>query len=286
MAARQMSTLALGLIAALCWGFHDICVRFLSQKTPLSACIFIVLLTGLIFHTLLTAVSGEIQTLPMQAIWLSLAAGVFFVIATFGLYYAFERGPVRLVAPVIAGYPILSVGLAAVQGTPIAAAQWAAVVAIVVGVAVVAAMSDTSSHDNPPIGPTILFATISAFGFAGTFALGQYAADISHEMPTTLVTRVLAVGLTVVILLAFKQPFWPGKRALPMLITMGVADGIALYCVLSAGTLPDPQYAAVTASMFGLLTILLAWVFLKERVTLVQWIGCTVAFCGVGVLAL
>jgi len=280
-----MSTLALGLIAALCWGFHDICVRFLSQKTPLSACIFTVLLTGLVFHSVLMSVSGEIQALPILAIWPSLAAGVFFVVATFGLYYAFKRGPVRLVAPMIAGYPVLSVGLAAGQGTPIIAAQWGAVVAIVSGVAVVAAMSDTSSDDNPPIGPTILFATISAFGFAGTFALGQYAADISHEMPTILVTRVLAVGLTVVILLAFKQPFWPGKRALPLLITMGVADGIALYCVLSAGTLPDPQYAAVTASMFGLLTILLAWVFLRERMTLVQWIGCTVAFCGVGVLA-
>jgi uncharacterized membrane protein len=37
--------------------------------------------------------------------------------------------------------------------------------------------------------------------------------------------------------------------------------------------------------MFGLLTILLAWMFLRERMTLVQWIGGTVAFCGVGVLA-
>lgn len=280
-----MNTLALGLIAALCWGFHDICVRFLSQRTPISACIFTVLLTGLVFHTVFTAVSGEIHALPMRAIWPSLGAGVFFVIATYGLYYAFKRGPVRLVAPVIAGYPILSVGLAALQGTPTSAIQWGAVAAIVVGVAVVAAMSDTPSDDNAPIGLTILFATIAAIGFAGTFALGQYAADISHEMPTTFVTRALAVVLTIVILLVFKQPFWPGKHALPLLITMGVADGIALYCVLSAGTLPEPQYAAVTASMFGLLTILLAWLFMKERMTLIQWVGCIFAFCGVGILA-
>lgn len=281
-----MSTLALGLIAALCWGFHDICVRFLSQNTPLTACIFTVLLSGLVFHAALTGITGQFHPLPADAVWLSLGAGVFFVIATFGLYYAFQRGPVRLVAPLIAGFPILSVGFAAIQGTPISALQWGAVVAIVVGVAIVAALSDTSDDESPPIGPTILFAVIAAVGFAGTFALGQAAADISHEMPTTLVTRVLAVGLTVVILLLFKLPFWPGKRALPLLMTMGAADGIALYCVLSAGTLPDPQYAAVTSSMFGLLTILLAWMFLKERMTAAQWIGCIVAFSGVGVLAL
>lgn len=281
-----MNTLALGLIAAFCWGFHDICVRFLSQKVAVTACIFTVLVSGLVFHIALMGVTGEFHALPAQAVWLSLGAGVFFLIATFGLYYAFQRGPVRLVAPLIAGYPILSVGFAAFQGTAISALQWGAVFAIVIGVAIVAALSDTSTEENPPIGPTILFAVIAAIGFSGTFALGQHAAEISHEMPATLVTRAFGVALVIVIFLTLKQPFWPGKRALPLLITMGVADGIALYCVLSAGALQDPQYAAVTSSMFGLLTILLAWVFLKERMTLPQWMGCVVAFVGVGVLAL
>lgn len=281
-----MSTLALGLIAAVCWAFHDICVRFLSQKTPLSACIFTVLLTGLVFHTALTGIMGEFQMLPMRALWPSLGAGVFFVIATYGLYFAFQRGPVRLVAPLIAGYPLLSVGLAAVQGTPVSPLQWFAVVAIVLGVGLVAALSDDSGENTQPMGPTILFAVIAAIGFAGTFGLGQMAADLSHEIPATFVTRVLAVSLVVLILIAFKQPFWPGKRALPLLIAMGIADGVALLCVLSAGVLPDPQYASVASSMFGLLTILLAWAFLKERMTVFQWMGCLVAFCGVGVLAL
>lgn len=281
-----MSTLALGMIAALCWGFHDICVRFLSQKTPLSACIFTVLLTGLVFHLGLMGVTGGFAPLAAEAVWLSVGAGAFFVVATFGLYYAFERGPVRLVAPLIAAYPILSVGLAAASGTVITPLQWAAVVSIVSGVAIVAALSDTSTDEAPPKGLTIFYSLIAAVGFAGTFALGQFAAELSGEMPTTLVTRILAVGLTVVILLAFKLPCWPGKRALPLLISMGIADGIALLCVLSAGSLPDPQYAAVASSMFGLLTILFAWLLLKERMSLRQWGGCIVAFCGVGYLAL
>jgi drug/metabolite transporter (DMT)-like permease len=281
-----MSALILGLIAAICWGFHDICVRFLSQKTPISACIFVVLLTGLIFHLGLTTFSGGFSAIPAIAVWLSIGAGTFFVIATFGLYFAFQRGPVRLVAPLIAGFPILSVGLAAAQGTPVSALQWMAVAAIVAGVAIVAALSDISMDEVPPKGPTILYAVIAAFGFAGTFALGQHAADLSGEMTTTLVTRVAAIGLTVVVLLLFKLPFWPGKRTLPVLVMMGIADGIALLCVLSAGSLPDAQYAAVSSSMFGLLTILLAWALLKERMSWMQWGGCLVAFCGVGYLAL
>lgn len=281
-----MSALFLGLIAALCWGFHDICVRFLSQKTPITGCIFVVLTTGLIFHLGLMTITGGFQPITSQAIWLSLAAGVFFVIATFGLYFAFQRGPVRVVAPLIAAYPILSVAWATLNGTAISPLQWVAVLAIVIGVAVVAALSDTSNDEAPPLGPTVLYSLIAAVGFAGTFALGQMAADLTHEMPSTLVTRVLAVSLTALILVVAKQPFWPGKSAMPWLIAMGCADGVALWCVLSAGALPDAQYASVASSMFGLLTIVLAWAFLKERMTLPQWGGCILAFAGVGYLAL
>ena len=67
---------------------------------------------------------------------------------------------------------------------------------------------------------------------------------------------------------------------------MGVADGIALLMINSAAHQPDAQYASVASSMFGLLTIVFAWIFLKERLTILQWIGCLIAFSGVGYLAL
>lgn len=281
-----MNALTLGLIAALCWGFHDICVRFLSQKTAISACMFTVILTGLVFHTVLTVSTGTLAPMPAQAVYLSVGAGAFFVLATYGLYYAFQRGPVRLVAPLIASYPILSVGWAVVQGVQVSALQWLAVIAIAAGVSIVAALSDTSDEETPPLGPTVGFALLAAIGFAGTFALGQQAAALSHDMPSTLVTRLFAFALVVVIIPTFKQKLWPGKQALPWLMAMGVVDGIALMCVLSAGALPDAKYASVSSSLFGMLTIVLAWIFLKERMTAPQWAGCAVTFVGVGYLAL
>ncbi|MEP4194870.1 MAG: DMT family transporter [Aliishimia sp.] len=281
-----MSALTLGLIAALCWGFHDICVRFLSQKTAISACIFTVILTGLVFHTTLTLVTGTLAPMPATAVYLSVGSGVFFIIATFGLYYAFQRGPVRVVAPLVAGYPILSVAWAAFQGSVVSALQWGAVIAIIASVSIVAALSDTSDEETPPLGLTIGFAILAAVGFAGTFALGQSAAALSHDMPSTLVTRIVAMALVIGIVVVFKQPIWPGQKALPWLLAMGVADGIALMAVLSAGALPNAKYASVSSSLFGMLTIVLAWMFLKERMTTPQWAGCAIAFAGVGYLAL
>lgn len=281
-----MSALTLGIIAAIAWGFHDICVRMLSQRTPLMASLLTVLIVGLAFHLAVMMVEDGFTPLTTQDTWLALTSGVFFLMASLGLYAAFQRGPVKLVAPIIASYPVLSVGWALVRGAEISAGQWGAVIAVVVGVSLVAALAQTDDADTPPTGPTIGFALLSAVGFAGTFAIGQFAAETSGHLPVTLVTRLTAIAMLVGGMVALRLPFWAGKRALPVLILMGLADGIALLCLISAGGLPDAQYAAVAASCFGLLTIVMAWAFLREIMSLAQWGGCAIAFAGIAYLAL
>ena len=190
-------------------------------------------------------------------------------------------------APIIASYPVLSVAWALVRGAEISVWQWGAVIAIAIGVSLVAALAQ---HDEgaeiPPEGPTIAYALIAAIGFAGTFAMGQYASEISGHLPVTLVTRVVAICALVIGMLALRLPFWPDRSALPVLALMGIADGIALLCINAAGGMENAQYAAVASSCFGLLTIVMAWAFLRERMTLAQWMGCAVAFGGIGYLAL
>jgi len=44
-------SLGLGLIAALCWGVHDICVRYVSQRTGIMAAISTVLIFGALLLT-------------------------------------------------------------------------------------------------------------------------------------------------------------------------------------------------------------------------------------------
>lgn len=281
-----MSALSLGLVAALCWGFHDICVRFLSQKTPVTACIITVLTTGLIFHAGLLAIYRPQISFEVSGLSFSAISGVAFVVATFALYYAFQRGPVKVVAPLIATFPLFSVGWAVYSGTHVTAFQWAAVIAIILGVSIVAGLSRDEADDFPPLGPTILLSLVASAGFAATFTTGQTAAKLIHEIPATLITRLIAVVLTAAIILILRAKFWPGWSALPWLISMGIADGIALFSVIKAGGLPNEHYASVSSSMFGLLTIVFAWAFLKEKLTLSQWGGCLVAFAGVGYLAL
>lgn len=281
-----MSALALGLIAALCWGIHDITIRYLSRSVPLLAALLTVLLVGAVFQLGAILILGESIRVPMQALWLAIGAGISFLVASLGLYFAFERGPVRLVAPLIASYPILSVSFAVLLGAQITFAQIVAVLAIVAGVGIVAALSDGSDDDTPPIWPTIGLSLIAAAGFASTFKLGQLAALAGPELPTTMVARLTALVLLIIVVLLRGARSWPGRRALFPLFVMGTLDGVALMAVISAAPLPNPEYAAVASSTFGLLTILLAWLFLREKMSLSQWGGCILAFSGIAYLAL
>lgn len=281
-----MSALTLGLIAAVMWGFHDVCVRFVSQKTPLMASLLTVLVIGTVFHLGVMGVQQSALVPKASVLGISTLSGVFFLAASLGLYGAFQRGPVKLVSPIIASYPILSIAWAAWNGVSISAPQLGAVVLIILGVSLVAALSDDSDGDVPPMGKTIAYSILASVGFAGTFALGQMASAQAGELPVTLVTRLVAIALLLIGILALRLPVWPGRAALPVLSLMGVADGMALLMINSAGHLPDAQYAAVASSMFGLLTIVFAWIFLKERLSTVQWLGCLIAFAGIGYLAL
>ena len=280
-----MSALTLGLIAAFMWGFHDICVRFVSQKTPLMASLLMVISVGFLFQLTLIIRTQAPLTLPKEALYYAIISGLFFLVASLGLYGAFQRGPVKLVSPIIASFPILSVGWAAARGTHVSALEWLAVLLVIAGVSIVAALSDDATAETPPRGKTILYSVIASIGFAGTFAIGQLGSEIADEGTVTLFTRITAIILLVVGMLALKLEFWPGKSALLLLTLMGLADGIALYAIISAGGMEDAQYASLAASTFGLLTIVLAWIFLKEKMTGMQWFGCAITFAAIGYLA-
>ncbi|MGB5560657.1 MAG: DMT family transporter [Paracoccaceae bacterium] len=281
-----MLTLGLGLIAAFCWGLHDICVRWVSQRTPLMAALLTVLIAGSLFQGIYMAAEGSFAPIPGPALGLAFLSGVAFTVASVGLYHAFAVGPVRLVSPIIAAYPVLSVSWAALSGSPVTLLQWLAIGAIITGVSTVAVLShpeETATATSRT--PTILWALLAACGFAVTFALGQAAARIAPDLPVILMTRLAAITALVVVMAATRIPFVPTRQALPILATMGLLDAIALVCVLSAGGLPNAEYAAVTSSVFGMVTILLAWAFLNEHMARSQWAGVLLAFSGIAYLA-
>ncbi len=279
----------LGLIAALAWGIHDLCARFAAPGRPVLHLMGTVLAAGFLPVAVLALTLGDPETLDLPGVFLAIAAGIAFTVAGYGLYSAFAIGPVALVAPIIGAYPILTVLISALSGHLPTPGQTLAAGAIVAGVGIVALFSP--DHDGPGGSrrQAILWSVASALGFATTFALAQTAARIGvteAEWPKMAITRAAALATTVLVIAAL--PRTPVRGPLPwrLLIAMGLLDATAMAAVTLAAALPRPEFAAVVASVFGAVTILLARVFLSEAVRPAQWLAIAAIFAAIASLGL
>ena len=267
----------LGFMAALCWGIHDLIVRFVTQRveiyTALCTVFFasIVLLFGLIW---VTDTSFELKD---GALTLSGISGVTFALASVALYRAFAIGPVRLVAPIIGAYPILSVIWAVLQGATVSIGQLFAVVVVIAGVAFVATMADKSDQQSNK-SHAILWSGLACISFSICFAVGHAAAPLGSTLTVNFIIRFSALIVLILFGLFTKKIDWPNLSVLPILGVLALLDTIAFALVTGAGHYKDPQYASVGASTFGMITIILAWVFLKERLNRQQWLAVSIVF--------
>ena len=278
-----MGALTLGLVAAFCWGVHDTLVRYISQRVGVFQSLFPVLVSGWVATTVLAVALGA-DGIATAAGGYAVASGITFGLTGAAFYRALAIGPVRVVAPIVASFPILSVGWAVMNGQAVTALQWCAVLVVVAGCGFVAATSkdDAGAGARPS---AIGWSVLAAIGFALSFALGQLSVEGGAEMTAIAVARVAAVCVVGLRALILRQSVVPERSALPILMVMGVLDATAIGAVMLAGSYAYPAFASVAASTFGVLTIILAALFLREAVARIQWVGILIVFAAIGYLA-
>ena len=128
-------------------------------------------------------------------------------------------------------------------------------------------------------------AALASISFAITFAIGHSMVNYAPELMTIATTRLIAAVALVIIMLVLRISLFSAINQWKILTVIGLLDATAITSVVYAGTLENASYAALSASLFGVVTILIAWAFLKERMTTLQWLGVALTFMGVAYLA-
>lgn len=279
-----MHSLMLGLLAAMLWGLHDFTVRRISAVADSAALYLVVLGVGSVLLTPMSYGSGGAADLTHSVIALSALAGLIYAPGVYALYRAFAIGPVRLVAPICGAYPLLSIGIAIGQGQQATGLVWLAALAVLGGIAIVAqgeAGADTGSR-RAAVGWSILAAT----GFAVSFAMLHSAVQSAAHGHVALIARLAGFVGMLVWVLTQRIDVKPALAIWPTLLLMGLLDVGGMIAVTAAGSYARPEFASVSSSCFGLVTILLAWRLLAENLTKAQWMGAVMVFGGVVVLGL
>jgi drug/metabolite transporter (DMT)-like permease len=199
-----------------------------------------------------------------------------------------------VVAPLSASYPALTVALSVINGEHLTLFRFAGIVAVVIGAAVVAGGEKSqgsfpAAGDASPSSPLtqrsgMAWALCSAIGFGFLFwLLGTRIVPAVGYGATVWMIRLTSSILTALVILCLKQPIAlrrPGPIPL-WLISMGALDTGAFVMNNYGMRIEQIAVVSVLASLYGAVTVGLAAIFLRERVSRPQWLGIVTIFAGI-----
>jgi drug/metabolite transporter (DMT)-like permease len=285
----------LGLITALSWGSADLFARFATRRIGTFRTMLYMQLCGFCLLTLAMPRLGGWGHLFDGSGWQPWAwgilAGVLNTSSTLALYRSFEIGKLSIVAPISACYPVLTMLLSALTGERLTPLRLVGLVLTIAGVIVVAHGEHTGEDVNPldeQAQPAkkrmgVGWAIFAAVGFGVMFwLLGLRVVPLLGSAPSVWVIRLTSVAATaLVMLLARQSAALPLRRDASWIIGVGVLDTSA-YVFNNYGMLHEQtSVVSVLASLYGAVTVALAAVLLREKVSRSQWLGIAAIFAGI-----
>jgi drug/metabolite transporter (DMT)-like permease len=284
-----MISVLLGLVAALSWSMHDLLARRFAAATGPFRMSMWIMLAGALILLLPVLWRGQIWTADGFSISLALAMGVVYAFALGGLLLAFSLAPVSIVGPLTAGYPALVVVWGLINGVSPNQLQWFGIVLVLLGVITVSRNghseggSDSVAEGRMPL--VIASAVVASLAFAAAIVMGQAATHSLGEYEVTFLSRFpAAVVLFFAASREGRQKLAMSRGALISVFAMAACDVVAVTAINAAAHFPNRELGAMAISSYAALAVILAMVFLKERVTPLQWLGILMVVCGIAAL--
>ena len=124
----------------------------------------------------------------------------------------------------------------------------------------------------------------SGIGFGLFFILIDAASQTSVLWPL-VGTRCVSLLIMLLLFLASSKARVPTRSQLPFIALAGLCDILGNLFFALATNLGRLDISATLSSLFPAATILLAWLILKERLVLQQWVGVGVALVALILIA-
>ena len=252
----------------------------LSRRVPLFGVVGGTQLVGVFAALALAIVRGEPLPQGADILW-STVIGVCGVVGISSLYRGLAVGRMGVVAPVtgVVGAVIPVAASFVLEGVP----RTAAVAGIVVALVAVVLVTRAPGHaDGRPSGLRwALMAGIAIGGF--NIGVGQLS-DAGTFGPLVII-RALQVVILAGLIVAWRQPWRPGRDALAPILLIGLLDMTGNATFILAAQSGQLAIAAVLSSLYPVVTVLLAIFVLRERVTRSHVAGIALTAVGIALIA-
>jgi drug/metabolite transporter (DMT)-like permease len=262
------------------WGTADFSGGLLTRRLPVFSVTVVSQAAG--FVALVVAVLFD-GSLDRHSLAIGLLAGVGGGIGLAAFYRALSLGTMSIVSPVVACGAVVPFALSLATGER--PATYAVIGAVLALTGAVLASVEEGRSDSPERVRAIVLATVASI----TLGLFIYFVGLGSREGDALSTLFGArIGsLTTLVLLALSQrsPLVVPSRWLLPTAAVGLADVSANALFAFAATHGLLSLVSVLGALFPIVTVLLAYVFLGERLTRAQRAGVALAMIGVVTIA-
>ena len=274
----------LALLGALSWGTGDFFGGLASRRAHVLTVLVLSQAVGLAGVAAWAVASGDSPP-GLADIVPAVGAGMAGAAGLAALYRGMAIGAMGIVAPISALSPAVPLAVDLVRGDAPAAVQWAGIATALTGVVLLARDPGGTTMRGTGLAAGVSLALVAALGF-GLFVVGLDAASDGGATWAVVVARTSSTLVALCAVLLVSVPLRPPRRLLPAIAAVGVFDTTANALVAVATTYGSAGIVAVLSALYPLTTILLARVFLSERLDRPRRVGGVLALAGAALVAI
>jgi drug/metabolite transporter (DMT)-like permease len=275
----------LALAAGVSWGISDFLGGLNSRSMRLAMVMLVSQTVGLALLLPLAIIHGW-PAFDAPSYGFAMAGSVAGLVGIAAIYRGMSVGSISIVAPISATGAVVPVLFGLLRGEHATPAQTLGMGLALVGIVLASRAADhVGESSSAKVARGVGFAVIAALGFGGFFVLIHQASAYDVLWAGTI-QRLTGVCIMLAIVVVQRPGLAFGWRRLPSLLVVGALDTGANVLYALASTNGLVSLAAVLASLFPVVTVILARFVLRERPSASQNVGVVLALAGVVFIAL
>jgi len=273
-----MRSIAFALSASLTWGFADFFGPLKGRTLGALRVLFYVQIGGLAGIALIVAVRGK-GPADVAAL-LAIPAAISGTLGLYAFYRGMAIGAMSIVAPIAGISAALPVVVGIVSGDRPSLSQWLGIAAALGGVF----LASREPGRGGKVAAGVGLALLAAIGFGGYFPQ-MHAAGIADFWWATLIFRMTSASVILAVVAIRRPALSIEPIQVPLLALIGLGDMFGSLLFAAASTSGLVSITSVLASLFPIVTLVLARLVLKERVARSQELGIVLTLAGVAFIS-
>ena len=279
-----------GLGGMFGWGIYDFFAGIYSKKIGPYKTFFWSQLSGLIFVFLLVSVFTNTPNIPTLIILLLPIAALFYSAGYLFFMKGFEIGNISIVAAIMNLWAVFTMLIAFIfMGQRLSTLQSIGVLMIISGATVASLNWSEIKKKGFQLSIGVKETVLGSFFFGVFWNISEVISEKIGWLLTTLFVKIGIILFLLLLSFVIKRELYLTKATAKtklMVVLMGILEAGAFAIVNFGLSIGDAILITPIASALSVVTIALAIIFLKDKVTKLQGLGIITAIFGIMVTGL